>query len=45
MTPGKPLPDYLANKRYIPYHEMQNTYWARIAPMPREVKVVPAIAP
>jgi hypothetical protein len=36
--PGKPLPANLANTRHTPYHEWINDYWARIAPMPREVK-------
>jgi hypothetical protein len=36
--PGKPLPHYLANRRYVPYHEWQNAYWAKVAPMPREVE-------
>lgn len=36
--PGRPVPDYLAKRPYVPYHEWINDYWARIAPMPREVK-------
>lgn len=43
--PGKPLPDYFADRPYVPYHERLNAYWARIAPMPREVKVGPPSAP
>ncbi|MBA4062337.1 MAG: hypothetical protein C0501_01260 [Isosphaera sp.] len=43
--PGRPVPDVIANRRYTPYHEQQNAYWARIAPMPREVKIGPAVAP
>jgi len=36
--PGKPLPERLAKSRYVPYHEWINGYWAKVAPMPREVK-------
>ena len=36
--PGQPLPERLANRRYVSYHETINGYWAKIAPMPHEVK-------
>jgi hypothetical protein len=43
--PNKPLPDFLT-KRPVPYHELQNAYWARQAPMPREKgKIGPLISP
>jgi hypothetical protein len=35
---GQPMPDGIANRPYTRYHEAMNAYWARIAPMPREVK-------
>lgn len=41
QNPGKPLPDDLANSRYLPYHEWINAYWAKVAPMPREAKPTP----
>lgn len=37
--PGRPVPDVIANRPYTPYHEQMNAYWARIAPMPRAVKI------
>jgi hypothetical protein len=37
-NPGKPLPPQLAKGGYVPYHVFINDYWAKIAPMPREVK-------
>ncbi len=43
--PGKPLPPDRFTQKYIPYHEWINAYWAKIAPMPREVKVGPATTP
>ena len=33
--PTEPLPEFL-KQRPVPYHEWQNAYWARQAPMPRE---------
>lgn len=40
-NPGKPLPEHFAKVRYQPYHEWINAYWAKVAPMPREVKAKP----
>ncbi len=40
-NPGKPLPEHFGKAPYQPYHEWINAYWARIAPMPREVPKVP----
>ena len=38
--PGRPLPDWMEKlPAYVPLHEQTNAYWARIAPMPREVGV------
>jgi hypothetical protein len=40
-SPNRPLPEWiekLPEKKYVPYHEWANTYWAKVAPMPREVK-------
>ncbi len=43
--PGKPLPEILAQTPHQPYHEWINEYWAKIAPMPREVKLTPKPMP
>jgi len=37
-NPGRSLPEWMEKRPYVPYHESQNAYWDRIAPMPREGK-------
>lgn len=39
--PGTPIPHELQRKGYVPYHEVMNTYWAKVAPMPREKGALP----
>ncbi len=46
LYPGRPLPEWEEKIPYVPYHERWNAYWAKVAPMPREVKPPgPAISP
>lgn len=34
---GQRLPDWMLKTPHVPYHEQRNAYWAKVAPMPREV--------
>jgi hypothetical protein len=36
--PGLSLPEWMEKTPHTPYHEYWNAHWAKVAPMPREVK-------